>query len=115
MPLSPDYCYRSVQEAWPPHFKRFAKTPRTIRTDAPPQLTEEQAAEVQRLFHGAPFSPIIGYREHHNHCKLSVLALPQSFRAAGVTDEQLVYGRFAFLARVFAPAAPRRFLDAFTA
>jgi hypothetical protein len=45
----------------------------------------------------------------------SLLALPHSIRAAALTDEQLVYGCSTVLARVLAPAAFRRFLDAFTA
>src|SRR5579863_3311793 len=40
----------------------------------------------------------------------SLLALPHSFRAAGLTDEQLVYGCPTVLARVLAPAASRRLL-----
>jgi hypothetical protein len=44
-----------------------------------------------------------------------LLALPHSFRAAAVTDEQLVYGRSTVQARIFAPAASRRLLDVFTA
>ena len=45
----------------------------------------------------------------------SLLALPHSFRAAALTDEQLVYGCPTVLARVLAPAASRRLLDAFAA
>src|SRR5215472_5582894 len=45
-------------------------------------------------------------------CSLS--ALPDSFGAAAVTDEQLVYGRSTVLTRVLASAASRRFPDAFT-
>jgi hypothetical protein len=56
-----------------------------------------------------------GVRSTTTAASCSLFALPHSFRAAAVTDEQLVYGRSALLARVFAPAASRRFLDAFTA
>ncbi len=45
----------------------------------------------------------------------SLLALPHSFRAAALTEEQLVYRCPTVLARVLAPAASRRLLDAFTA
>ncbi len=45
----------------------------------------------------------------------SLLALPHSFRPAAVTLEQLVSGRPAILARVLAPAASCRLLDALTA
>jgi hypothetical protein len=45
----------------------------------------------------------------------SLAALPNSSGAAAVTNEKLVYSRFAVLARVFAPAASSRFLDALTA
>jgi hypothetical protein len=56
-----------------------------------------------------------GVRSTTTTASRSLFALPHSFRAAAVTDEQLVYGRSALLARVFAPAASRRFLDALTA
>jgi hypothetical protein len=45
----------------------------------------------------------------------SLLALPHSFRTAAFTNERLVYRRSAMQARVFAPSAFRRLLDAFTA
>jgi hypothetical protein len=56
-----------------------------------------------------------GVRSTTTAASCSLFALPHSFRAAAVTDEQLVYGRSALLTRVFAPASSRRFLDAFTA
>ena len=56
-----------------------------------------------------------GVRRTATAASRSVLALPHSLRAAGVTDERLVYGRSTILARVLAPAASRRLLNAFTA
>jgi hypothetical protein len=56
-----------------------------------------------------------GVRSTTTTASCSRFALPHSFRAAAVTDEQLVYGRSTRLARVLAPAACRRFLDAFAA
>jgi hypothetical protein len=61
------------------------------------------------------FRQLSGERSTTSAASCSLFALPHSFGAAAVTDEQLVYGRSALLARVFAAAASRRFLDAFTA
>jgi len=45
----------------------------------------------------------------------SLLTLPHSFRAAALTGEWLVYGCSTVLARVHAPSACCRLLDAFAA
>jgi hypothetical protein len=63
----------------------------------------------------AIFRQLSSVRRTTTAASRSLLALPHSIRAAALTDEQLVYGCSTVLARVLAPAAFRRFLDAFTA